>query len=168
MMKKIFFHRGSGCFRFYPGLILLILVSARWGLCAELQTAPDDDRMWPYYRHDNFENDALRHCWHVKDTEASQEDGILKLINRADVQGMVVLKGLYQVSQPRIYLTWPWSVETELILPMKGPFNAGISITFGQLTGRGSQENPGEVLLGSRKTGQQDGGTVALNAGFRM
>lgn len=168
MMKKIFFHRGSGCFRFYPGLILLILVSARWGLCAELQTAPDDDRMWPYYRHDNFENDALRHCWHVKDTEASQEDGILKLRNRADVRGMVVLKGLYQVSQPRIYLTWPWSVETELILPMKGPFNAGISITFGQLTGRGSQEDPGEVLLGSRKTGQQDGGTVALNAGFRM
>jgi len=120
-----------------------------------------DSRQWSYYGSDDFENDTLRALWHVPDTEVRLVAGKIHLTNPSDVQGLLVLKGLYQVSEPRIYLYWPWAMETEMCAPAGvESFNGGITLKFGV----DAREREG-VFQGNQSTTASGGWSFRLDAG---
>ncbi len=125
-----------------PFLLGVFLAMLAFGVMPEGRA---DDRQWPYYGQDDFELDGLRLCWYVNGGRAEARDGMLHLTAPTDKRAFVALKGLYQVSEPRIYLYWPWAMETKLVPSEEVPgktiaFNAGIMINFGNDRAQGQSE----------------------------
>jgi hypothetical protein len=92
------------------------------------QVAP---RGWSYYAADEFELDVLRPRWAINNSDVSVHGGMVQLQNRNDRDGLLELKGLYKVSEPRIFLQWPWTMETRMIAPQTtdSAYNVGVLIT---------------------------------------
>ena len=78
------------------------------------QSTPQD---WSSYAFDNFEVTALRPRWFIQNTDVNLSDGKVFLTNRDNVEGLIALKGLYKGDVPRIFLYWPWAMETHVICP---------------------------------------------------
>jgi hypothetical protein len=119
--------------RKWPAATALLLPAA---ICLE-GPPPAAPRGWSYYAFDDFEGNALRPRWQVINTEASVSGGKVWLTNRNDADGLLALKGLYRVDVPRVFLFWPWSVETRVSFPPPGgaAYDAGILIKVGNRSG---------------------------------
>jgi hypothetical protein len=109
-------------------VVLGILVSGGHFRAAAPRLAP---RGWSYYAFDDFDLDVLRPRWTIRNTNVSFSGGLVRLTNRNDTDGMLQLKGLYKVSEPRIFLRWPWAMETRMVAPATtdAAYNAGILIS---------------------------------------
>ena len=123
-----------------------------------------DSRQWSYYRSDDFDGRALRLLWHVEGAEATVADGMLHLANAPGASCTVALKGLYQVNEARIYLYWPWAMETRMVAPGNAESAAGgITISFGHDGDRQWQADSTSVLLGQRTPGEQEGWNTRMD-----
>jgi hypothetical protein len=87
-------------------------------------------RGWSYYASDDFDLDVLRPRWAIRNSDVSVSGGMVHLKNRNDTDGMLELKGIYKVSEPRIFLKWPWAMETRMIAPVTtdAAYNVGVII----------------------------------------
>jgi hypothetical protein len=113
-------------------LCFMMLCAPAEGFCGDpAHLTQPTPRGWSYYAFEDFDLDVLRPRWSIKDTEVRLSDGKVYLTNRNDGDGLLVLKGLYKVSAPRIFLQWPWAMETRMITPAStdAAFNAGIFIS---------------------------------------
>jgi hypothetical protein len=83
-----------------------------------------DAENWMLYPSDDFEGSYLRRRWLIRNTAVTVHDGCVRLANENGSTGAILLKGCYdnrsasgQGGKPKIYLRWPWMVETRLRIP---------------------------------------------------
>lgn len=130
-----------------------------------------DSRNWPYYSHDEFDGEHLRLLWNVAKTNATVSAGRLHLTNPCSTEGTVAIKGLHQVSEPRIYLRGPWAMECQMIMPSAEGhawLDGGITIRFGYLDAAQIERDQTAVLIGKRTADQTNVPAVVLKFGRRV
>ena len=131
---------------------------------------PVAPRGWSYYAFDDFETIALRPRWFVHNTDIALSGGRVSLTNRNGEDGFIALKGLYKVNEPRIFLQWPWAVETRMITEAResAAFNGGISMTVRNDGGWSGLLDIGQIAAfgGSSVYYSVEGKRVGLNASW--
>ncbi len=103
---------------------------------------------WNAYARDDFDGTYLKRRWFIHDTAVKIDSGRALLTNSNGVTGSISLKGPFQ---PRkVYLKWPWAVETCVDLPLKQagrkiPYCGALGATFCNEKGLKAEARVGRV-----------------------